>query len=107
MTHPLEGHYCRQCGNRLDDAKLAKRPSTKFCSPRCAFDYRKSHPELYVKQRQATTASLKRRWKEWKAKGIDPAHGGEAAVRRGKKITESNIKNPRRKPKQKDPDPGG
>lgn len=97
MTHPPEGHYCQQCGGRLDDDKLAKTPDLRFCSRRCFAAYRSAHPEEYRKQREATAAANRRRWQEYHAAGTDPLHGGEAAKKRGAAIAESNREQPRRK----------
>ena len=99
MTPPPDpvGHFCQQCGERLDDAKLAKHPEMCFCSRACAQAHRKAHPELYRAQREATAAANRARWEEWRAAGVDSAHGGEAAKKRGAKIAESDRQKPRRR----------
>jgi hypothetical protein len=39
------------------------------------------------------------RLQELKDAGLDPAHGGEAAKKRGEKVAASNRRNPKRRPK--------
>ena len=97
MTPPSEGRYCDHCGDRLDDDKLAKTPSLRFCSRRCFFAYRSAHPDEYRRQREATAEANRRRWAEYHAAGVDPLHGGEAAAKRGQAIAESNRAKPRRR----------
>ena len=101
MSRDPAGRFCVQCGERLDDAKLAKNPDMRFCSRACfqahRKAHRKAHPELYRAQREATAKANRRRWEEWKAAGVDPAHGGEAARKRGEKIAASDRRKPRRR----------
>lgn len=99
MAPPPSGHFCANpaCGQRLDDAKRAKRPATRFCSRRCAGEYRRAHPAEYRAQREATAEANRRRWREWKAQGIDPAHGGTAAEKRASAVAQSNRARPRRR----------
>ena len=94
------GHFCQQCGERLDDDKLAAHPAMRFCSRACFQAHRKAHPELYQAQREETAEANRRRWEEWKAAGVDPAHGGEAARKRGEKIAASDRQKPRRRKTQ-------
>ncbi len=100
MTPAREGHFCAQCGERLDDARLAKNPGQRFCSSACSYAYRRAHPDEYRRQREATADANHRRWREWRAAGIDPAHSEEAAAKRGEAIAESNRATPRRKRKE-------
>ena len=100
MSRDPAGRFCVQCGERLDDAKLAKNPGMRFCSRACFQAYRRAHPELYQAQREATAKANRRRWEEWRAQGLDPAHGGEAARKRGEKIAESDRQKPRRRKNQ-------
>ena len=76
MTHPPEGHYCQQCGDRLPDEALAKHPAMRFCPrpKRCWIEYRQAHPDEYRKQREATAAAAanRRRWQEYHAAGMNP-----------------------------------
>jgi hypothetical protein len=57
----------------------------------------RADPAWVAAHAEATAAHNRERWKEWKAKGIDPAHGGEAAKKRGAKIAESDRRKPRRR----------
>ena len=99
MTPPREWRYCENCGDRLDDEKVAKNPNMRFCGKpkRCWIEYRSAHPDEYRAQREATATANRRRWQEYHATGADPLHGGEAAKKRGAAIAESNRAKPRRK----------
>ena len=93
-----EGHFCAHCGERLDDAKLAKKPDQRFCDRACAFAYRRAHPQLYRAQAEATAEANRARWAEWKRQaGPAPPHRAEANAKRAAKIAVSNREKPRRK----------
>jgi len=48
-------------------------------------------------QKAATSRANQLRWAEWRERGIDPTHGGEAAAKRGAAIRQSNVEKPRRR----------
>lgn len=76
---------CRHCGAETGDRRR------RYC---LAVVCREAARQA---QREATAAANRRRWEAWRAAGVDPTHGGEAARRRGKAIAESNRAKPRRR----------
>src|SRR5215213_6188185 len=81
---------CSGCGREFQ----AARPSSKqrFCSRACYEEWWRHN----VQQRAG--AAGRERLQELRDAGLDPAHGGEAARKRGEKVAASNRRNPRRRP---------
>ena len=82
---------CSGCGREF----RPPRPSSKqkFCSRACYQEWWRHNV-----QRRAGTAG-RERLQELRDAGLDPAHGGDAARKRGEKVAASNLRNPRRRPK--------
>lgn len=82
---------CRnaRCGKLISDEVLRKRPQQVYCDRKCQL----ADPAQHERLRNLLNQENARR----KATGHDPAHGGEAARKRGQAIAASNRANPRRK----------
>lgn len=82
---------CRnaRCGKPIPAEALRKRPQQVYCDYQCYA----TDPAQHERLRALLDAENARR----KATGIDPAHGGEAAKKRGAAIAQSNREKPRRK----------
>ncbi|OGO41588.1 MAG: hypothetical protein A2Z04_06690 [Chloroflexi bacterium RBG_16_57_9] len=86
--------FCQNpdCGQMIPELTLQKHPRQRWCSLKCW----RNDPRTIKKFHAMMKKRNKQMWTKWRAAGIDPAHGGQAAIKRGAKITTSNREKPRR-----------
>lgn len=78
---------------KIHTCALCEKPPTSRGAKYC-----QEHRSAWrLNQKVAAAEFNRKRWEQWRAAGIDPTHGGEAAERRGSTIAESNREKPRRK----------
>lgn len=87
---------CRNpnCRNPIPETKLREKPDQIYCDKDC-YQTDPATLERIERQRQTMLARLA----QLRAEGRDPAHGGQAAEKRGEAIAWSNIFKPRRRKK--------
>lgn len=90
----MKATFCQnpECGEIIPHTKLNKHPGQRWCSVKCW----RNDPRTIKRFRAMMKKRNKQMWTSWRAAGIDPAHGGQAARKRGEKIAASNRERPRR-----------